>query len=305
MATKHKNIVIIGGGTGNFTVLSGLKKYPVNLTAIVSMVDDGGSTGRLRDELGVLPPGDVRQCLVSLSASDSLMRELMNYRFESGKLKGHSFGNLFLSALEKTTGSFDRAVERASDILRTRGRVVPATLDKVTLIAKIGRRTVRGEQNIREARMNGFTPRLSLSPRARANPKALASIRAADAIVIAPGSFYTSLVPDLLVRGIPEAIAKSRAKKIFVCNLMTYAEHTKDFTVADYVEIIEKYLKSPVDVVIYNDKLPHRKTIGADLVSRDFPALQKSDRLRAQRTYIRHNPARLAALILRSMKARL
>lgn len=326
MVKNRKNVVVIGGGTGTFTVLTGLKNYPFNLTAIVSMADDGGSTGTLRDELGVLPPGDVRQCLVALSTSDTLMRDLMNYRFENGNLKGHSFGNLLLSALEKATGSFDKAVERASDILRTRGRVVPATLDKVTLIAKVGSRTIRGEQAIRDTKMNGFTPKLSLSPRGRANPKALAAIRAADAIVIAPGSFYTSLIPDLLVRGIPEAIKKSRAKKIFICNLMSHKEHTKGFTVADYAEGIEKYLKTEVDIVVYNNKLPtpkllkrytrkgdkpilwnklpHRHSVGADLVSRDLPSLQKSDRLHAQRTYIRHNPVLLARVIAGILKVR-
>ncbi|OGG77406.1 hypothetical protein A3B35_00300 [Candidatus Kaiserbacteria bacterium RIFCSPLOWO2_01_FULL_54_24] len=327
MATKdRKNVVVIGGGTGTFTVLSGLKKYPFNLTAIVSMADDGGSTGALRDELGVLPPGDVRQCLVALSASDTLMRALMNYRFESGQLKGHNFGNLLLSALEKTTGSFDNAVEKASDILRIRGRVVPATLDKVTLVAKIGKRTVRGEQAIRDTKLNGTPLKLSLSPRGRANPKALSAIRSADAIVIAPGSFYTSLIPDLLVRGIPEAIAKSRAKKIFVCNLMTHAEHTKDFTVADFAEKMETYLKSPIDAVIYNNKLPSAEllrryarkgdkpilwnklpkgaSVGADLISRSLPALQKSDKLRSQRTYIRHNPSLLARTIARILDVR-
>ena len=322
MATKdRKNVVVIGGGTGTFTVLTGLKKYPFNLTAIVSMADDGGSTGALRDELGVLPPGDVRQCLVALSSSDTLMRALMNYRFESGQLKGHNFGNLLLSALEKTTGSFDNAVEKASDILRIRGRVVPATLDKVTLVAKLGKRTVRGEQAIRDTKLNGTPLKLSLSPRGRANPKALSAIRSADAIVIAPGSFYTSIIPDLLVRGIPEAIAKSQQKKIYLCNLMTHAEHTKDFTVADFTEKMEKYLKSPINAVIYNNKLPSAEllkryarkgdkpilwnklpkgvAIGADLVSRELPALQKSDKLHSQRTYIRHNPSLLARTIAR------
>ena len=237
---RRKNIVVIGGGTGTFTVLSGLKKYPVNLTAIVSMADDGGSTGKLRDELGVLPPGDVRQCLVALSTSDRLMRELINYRFEGGNLKGHSFGNLLLSALEKTTGSFDSAVEKAGEILRIEGTVLPATLDKVTLVARIGNRTVRGEQTIRDTKLNGSAPRFSLVPGGRANPKALAAIRSADAIIVGPGSFYTSIIPDLLVRGVSEAIRKSRAKKIFICNLMTHAEHTRGFAVADYAEALKE-----------------------------------------------------------------
>src|SRR3989338_2106778 len=133
--SRRKNVVVMGGGTGTYTVLSGLKQYPLNLAAICTMADDGGSTGILRDELGVLPPGDIRQCLVALSRSDLLMRDLMNYRFSQGSLKGHSFGNILLSALEKVTGSFDEAVEKASDILRLEGKVIPATLTKTRLIA--------------------------------------------------------------------------------------------------------------------------------------------------------------------------
>lgn len=326
MAKKRKKVVVIGGGTGTFTVLTGLKKYPLDLTAIVSMADDGGSTGRLRDELGVLPPGDVRQCLVALSTSDRLMRELMNYRFEHGKLKGHSFGNLLLSALEKTTGSFDRAVEKASDILRTRGRVVPATLDKVTLVAKLGKRTVRGEQAVRDTKFK-TSPKLSLSPKHRANPKALAALREADVIIIGPGSFYTSVVPDLLVNGMSRAICKSRAKKIYICNLMSHAEHTSDFTVADYTDALRVYLGCAPDVVIFNNtfpparllkryaregdkptswnRLPHdMKAVSANLISRELPVLSKSDKLHAQRTYIRHNPTRLAQAIMRAAHIR-
>lgn len=189
-AKKAKKIVVIGGGTGTFTVLTGLKKYPVDLTAIVAMSDSGGSTGVLRDELGVLPPGDVARCLVALSRQDVLMRALMDYRFDNGKLKGHRFGNLLLSALEKTTGSFDKAVEKASDILRTNGRVIPSTLNNVHLMAEVGSRIVKGEEKIQMTKMNGSLKRLWLEPSGKANPKALMAIRAADAIVIGPGSLH-------------------------------------------------------------------------------------------------------------------
>ena len=256
-----KKIVVLGGGTGTYTVLSGLKKYPVSLTAIVAMSDNGGSTGSLRDELGVLPPGDVRTCLMALSTSDKLMRELMTYRFEKGTLKGHSFGNLLLSALEKTTGSFDSAVEKASDILRLRGKVIPATLNNVHLMAKVGTRTIRGEERIQMSKLNGSLKKLWLSPLARANPKALAAIRDADAIIIGPGNLYASLAPNLLVRGIPEAIRKSKAKKIFICNLMTKKEHTHGFSVADYTKAIEKFLGGRVDIVVYNNKVPSEKLL--------------------------------------------
>src|SRR3989338_8431349 len=190
---KNKNIVTIGGGTGSFTLLSGLKKYPVNISAIVSMADDGGSTGVLRDELGVLPPGDVRQCLAALSESSDLMRQLFNYRFESGKLEGHSFGNLFLSALEKIAGGFQRGVEEAGQILNIKGQVIPVTESDVTIVMElINGKILNGEDeinhnfDIEEIGIQKFF----LKPEPKANPKALESIKEADAILIGPGSFY-------------------------------------------------------------------------------------------------------------------
>ena len=317
---KRKKIVVVGGGTGTFTVLSGLKKYPVNLSVIVSMADDGGSSGLLRDELGVLPPGDIRQCLVALSTSDRLMRELMNYRFVRGKLKGHSVGNLLLSALEKVTGSFDAAVAKTSEILRIRGQVIPATLDNVRLVAFLKNGgVIRGQHPI-DIRGIANLKRLILKPSARPNPKALAALKDADAIVIGPGDLYSSIIPDLLVSDIARAIAASRAKKIYVCNLMNKARHTDGFTVIDYVREIESYLHGKVDYVIYNRKrpsalllrrygregerfveypkgLPKSQYFGGDLISRAVPHARKGDALR--RTFIRHNPDRLAKLILK------
>ncbi|HVM73565.1 MAG TPA: gluconeogenesis factor YvcK family protein [Candidatus Paceibacterota bacterium] len=326
MAKKtKKNVVVLGGGTGTFTVLSGLKKYPFNLTAIVAMSDNGGSTGVLRDELGVLPPGDVRQCLVALSRSDKLMRDLMSYRFEKGGLKGLSFGNLLLSALEKVTGSFDEAVEKASEILRLDGRVIPATLDEVHLMAEVGSHIVRGEEKIQMTKLNGSLKRLWLEPQGRANPKALKAIRDADAIIIGPGNLYASLIPNLLVRGIPEAIKKSRAKKIFVCSLMTKVEHTKGFSVADYTTKIETYLGSKVDIVIYNNKKPHAELlqryarahdtltswvelpqgpdlIGANLHSNRMHTTNKIGTPSRESSLVRHDPAKLAAIIAGILK---
>jgi uncharacterized cofD-like protein len=318
-AKKHKNIVVMGGGTGTFTLLSGLKKYPHNLTAIVAMADDGGSTGVLRDELGVLPPGDVRQCLVALSSSDELMRTLMSYRFTEGTLRGHSMGNLLLSALEKITGSFDAAVEKASEVLRVRGRVIPATLDEVTLVAKVGKKTVRGQNKIDGTVLTGALSHIELEPRARANASALLAIRDADIIVIGPGNFYSSLVPNLLVKGIPEAIRKSKAKKVFVCNLMARTDQLAATTVRDFTAAMERYLDGNFDVVIYNDKKPsprllahyekenetlmhwdglpeHATCIGDDLVARSSPREQKKGDL-IVRSLIRHDSDKVAALI--------
>lgn len=323
MATKkRKNIVVIGGGTGTFTVLTGLKRYPYDLTAIVAMSDDGGSTGVLRDELGVLPPGDVRQCLVALSSSDKLMRTLMNYRFEDGGLKGHSFGNLFLSALEKITGSFDAAVAKAAEVLRIEGRVIPATLEKTALTVRVNGAIIRGQSAVHTTQLSGKKKLFRLEPSAKANPAALSAIKSADAIVIGPGDFYSSLIPNLLVDGLSEAVCKSKAKKIYVCNLMSRAEHNKDFSVADFTYEIESYLGCPIDIVIYNnkrpaeellgtysregeiltgwDELPDRLTIGANLVNNKMPDMPKVDLV--LRNLIRHDPAKLAKTIIRAIK---
>ena len=313
-----KRVVVIGGGTGTFTVLSGLKKYPLDLAAVVTMADDGGSTGVLRDELGVLPPGDIRQCLVALSQSDKLMRALMNYRFTAGKLSGHSFGNLLLAALEKVTGSFDAAVEKAGEILRIEGRVIPATLENVTLVAHLKRKTIRGEHRIQHANLATLR-RLALDPAARANPAAIQALKRANLIVIGPGDFFRSLIPTLLIRGIPEAIRTSKAKKVYVANLMTKRGHTEGFTVSDFDHTMTRYLGVPPDYVIYNNRKPearllrryaregevyaesgaldHSRYIGADLISRTFPRQRPGDPIR--RSFIRHDPGRLAATIAR------
>ena len=324
---KRKKIVVIGGGTGTFTVLSGLKKYRkknnLELSAVVSMADDGGSTGILRDELGVLPPGDIRQCLVALSTSDKLMRELMSYRFERGTLKGHNFGNLLLSALEKVTGGFDKAVEKVSEILRCEGQIIPVTLKKVTLEARLkNEKKIIGQQKIFQSTLSNLD-KIYLNPHASANPNAVNTILEADAVVIGPGEFYTSIIPNLLVKGIPEALQKTKAKKIYICNLMKRKEHTNGFFVKDFMKTIEKFIGCQVDAVIYNNKRPPKELIrkyarenefpvahlapksnakgkrlylGGDLLNKRIQAPRKGDPI--SRNLIRHNPERLAKLIL-------
>ncbi|MEY4747730.1 MAG: hypothetical protein RLZZ416_779 [Candidatus Parcubacteria bacterium] len=323
---KKQRIVVLGGGTGTHTILMGLKKYPLELTAVVAMSDNGGSTGKLRDELDVLPPGDVRQCLVALSTSDALMRSLMNYRFEQGAFKGHSFGNLFLSALEKVTGNFGSAVEKVGEVLRIEGRVIPATLDQVNLMVKVGRDLIRGEEKIQRTRLKGSLEYIWLEPVARANPKALAAIHDADAIVIGPGNFYASLVPNLLVRGIPEAIRKSRAKKIFVCNLMTKSEHTDGYSVEAHTRILERYLGGRVDIVLFNNalpkpglleryaregdtltswkKLPKRVLVSGNFLPRVMPKANKVGGARTESSLVRHDPQKLGAAIARILGVR-
>jgi len=318
---KKQKIVTIGGGTGSFTLLSGLKNYPVEISAIVSMADDGGSTGVLRDELGVLPPGDVRQCLVALSESSKTMRELFNYRYSSGGLSGHSFGNIFISTLEKMSGNFEKAINEAGRILRISGRVIPVTLTNTKLVAKLANgKTIVGQQKIDDANLAGLK-RLKLEPRATANPEAIKAIRQADKIIINPGNFYESILPNFLVSGIAKAIKKSRAKKIFICNLMTKAGHTDNFSVVDYLEALENYLGGNViDCVIYNNEKPGEtlikkyshegehlvrasnlrlypkvKFIGAKLLANKISKPQKGDKLK--RTLIRHDSEKLAKLI--------
>jgi len=257
-----KKIVIIGGGTGNFVTLTGMKKYDVDLTAIVSMADDGGSTGILRDDLGVLPPGDVRQCLVALSNSSRLMRSLMNYRFENGNLGGHSFGNLLLSALEKVTGSFEHAVEEAGRILYIRGKVLPVTTNKVRLQMLLERgKKLEGEKQVYLSKEidKGYKD-ISLVPSPQVNPLVIDSIRNCDLVVISPGGLHTSIIPNLLVEGVSEAICKTQAKKVFVVNLLNRIGQTTDYKVSDYINEVSKYLgKDVFDYIFVNSKSPPEK----------------------------------------------
>jgi uncharacterized cofD-like protein len=255
-----KKIVVIGGGTGTFMVLNALKDKPVYLTAIVSMADDGGSTGVLRDDYGVLPPGDVRRALVALSHANGSMRALFNYRFTSGGLKGHSFGNLFLTALEKTTGNFAAALEGASRILNINGEVVPITLDNVRLHAELTDGTIiRGETNIDIPKSGKRAPikKIWLEPQARLNPRVRQVLKEADLIILGPGDIYTSIIPNLLVRGMRQAIARSAAKKVFICNLMTKFGETDGLNAENFITIIEKYLgENVLDYALFNEKEP-------------------------------------------------
>lgn len=314
-----KKVVVIGGGTGNFVVLKGLKKYPLDLTAIVSMADDGGSTGILRDELGVLPPGDVRQCLVALSNSSRLMRSLMNYRFENGGLGGHSFGNLLLSALEKVTGSFEKAVEEASKILSIKGRVIPVTTHQVRLKMVLNnRKLLEGEKEIYLSQEidQGYKT-IYLEPFPKVNPRVIDEILNADLLVIGPGGLHTSLIPNLLVEGVCEAIRKSDAKKVFVVNLMNRKGQTSSFTASSYLKELVRYLEDDVfDHILINDQLPPQELIEVysaegDLVKNDLddgrvisaellgvPAAEiKKDPLK--RNLIRHDSKKLAMELMK------
>lgn len=259
-----KKVVVIGGGTGNFSVLRGLKNYPVDLSAVVSMADDGGSTGILRDELGVLPPGDVRQCLVALSNSSSMMRSLMNYRFEQGGLGGHSFGNLLLSALEKVTGSFEKSVEEVGKILAIKGKVIPVTIHQVRLKMILNNHKVlEGEKEVYLSQeIDGGYKSIFLEPYAEANPRAIDEIVNADLVVLGPGGLYTSLIPNLLVEGVCEALRKTLAKKVFIVNLMNRKGQTTGFAVSDYLRELAQFIGSDIfDYIIVNNQNPSQRLI--------------------------------------------
>ncbi len=260
-----KKIVTIGGGTGSYTLLKGLKNYSYDLTSIVTMADDGGSTGTLRDELGVLPPGDVRQCLVALSDSSLLMRNLMTYRFENGDLKGHSFGNLLLSALEKITGDFSTAIEEAGRILNTKGKVLPVSENDMRLKIILNDNTfLDGEKELddnEEIRKKGIKD-IKLSKNIKANKKAVNAILDADYIIIGPGDHYGSILPNLLVREISQAINKTKANVFFISPLTNKMGHSDNFGVIDYVQKIEKYIGTDrVDSVFYNSKNPNKHVL--------------------------------------------
>lgn len=272
-----KKVVTIGGGTGNFTVLRGLKNYDVDISAIVSMADDGGSTGILRDELGVLPPGDVRQCLVALSDSSRLLRSLMNYRFEQGGLEGHSFGNLLLSALEKVTGSFEKAVDEVSRILFIKGKVIPVTTHQVRLKMILRNcKLLEGEREIYLSQEieNGYSS-IYLEPYPKANPRAIHEIMNADLIVFGPGGLHTSLIPNILVEGIADALRESDAKKIFVVNLMNRKGQTTGFKVSNYLNEIAQFIGEDVfDYILVNNQAPPQDLIDlyaseGDLIEND------------------------------------
>jgi uncharacterized cofD-like protein len=259
-----KNIVTIGGGTGSYTILSGLKTLPyVSLTALVSMADDGGSTGVLRDELGVLPPGDVRQCLVALSEHSDVVRALMSYRFTEGSLSGHSFGNIFLAALEKVTGDFVEGVEVASEILKVKGRVVPITRSKAELVVALSNGTViQGEKNINSSNLQVCDSLIvKYADEIMINPHAQKALQEADVIILGPGNYYCSLVPNLIVEGFKEAIQTTKAKIVFPVNLTNKQGHTLGWGVSNYVRDIEKYLGKTVDVILLNNEFPTEEQV--------------------------------------------
>ncbi len=266
-------ITVIGGGTGSYTVLQGLKNYDIDLTSIVSTADSGGSSGSLRDEFGVLPPGDLRRCLVALSEKRSdIWRRIFEYRFD-GQKENNNLGNLILTALTKITGDLPGALDVASELLEAKGKVLPATLDKSDLCAKLSDgRIVVGESAIDKPQhdTNLKIDKVFLEPRAFAYKKTISAINDSDLIVIGPGDLYTSVVPNLLVDGISEAIRNSRAKKIYITNIMTKNGETDNFCAQDFAGVVEKYLGGPLDFVLVNNHEPSPKLLDNYLAEKSF-----------------------------------
>jgi uncharacterized cofD-like protein len=329
---QAKKIVTIGGGTGTFTVLSGLKKYPpdmVDLTAIVTMADSGGSTGRLRDEFGYLPVGDVRMALAALSdiseGERNVLRELFLYRFDKGEgLNGHNFGNLFLVALTDILGSEEKAIEYAGKVLRVPGRVLPVTALRTDLVARYTDGTVvKGESHIDEPEFSFEQEKkieaVYLEPQVAATEKALRAIEQADCVVLGPGDLYTSIVPNLLVSGMQDALVNTSAKLVYVVNLMTKFGQTSGYSMQDHVREIARYAGRVPDVVIMNSTVfpeeilslyekehefpvvDMNEDIGCEIVRADIVAKEAVKRKSGdmlKRSLIRHDPRKLAEAVM-------
>lgn len=319
-----KKVVTIGGGTGSYTVLRGLKHFDdIEISAIVSMSDDGGSTGVLRDELGVLPPGDVRQCLVALSLHDDVVRKLMKYRFEDGSLKGHNFGNILLAGLEKTAGSFVKGVEIASDILKIKGRVIPVTEDVANLLVVLKDGTeLLGQNNINHSDIQSVgVKEVLFQGSVEINELAKNAIVEADLIVLGPGNFYCSIMPNFIVEGFKEAIKESKAKIVLPVNLTNKKGHTLFFNVSDYVREIESMLEKRIDYIICNNETPSEdqvemykvkegdgvmvlndmiddsRVIYAPVLSRKIIEKSEHDSIANNRSFIRHDSKKISEAI--------
>ena len=300
LKSRGPRIVAIGGGTGLSSLLRGLKAYTSNLSAIVTVADDGGSSGRLRDEYRILPPGDFRQCLIALADAEPLMKQLFDHRFKEGSLDGHSFGNLFIMAMADVTGNFERALRESGKVLAVKGTIIPSTLQDVTLVASINGHTVEGESKI--PKQNAPISQVFLKPDgALLNPEALQAIMNAELVVIGPGSLYTSILPNLLVEGMVEAIKASPALKVYICNLASQEGETEGYDVNDYLRVLHEHVGSNIfDFVLVNSnnsytptggqsqvifrpedstRHPEVRFIGADVVNVRIPSHHDPDKL--------------------------
>jgi uncharacterized cofD-like protein len=313
---RGPKIVAIGGGTGLSTLLRGLKHYSANITAIVTVADDGGSSGRLRREIGVLPPGDIRNCVAALADEEKLLTELFQYRFQAGDgLSGHSFGNLFLTAMTEITGDLEQAIAASSKVLAVRGRVLPATLADVKLWAELDDgRLIEGESKITEAQ--GKIRTIGCLPaEPPALPAAVRAIQEADYIIIGPGSLYTSIIPNLLVPELQEAIAKVKIPRIYVCNIMTQPGETEGYTVSDHIKSLDRVCGQRIfDAVLVQRKSPSPESLRRYAQKNCHPVFLDREDVAGlgcriilanvmdedeYRGYVRHNSQRLGRVLLR------
>ena len=317
--TQGYRIAVLGGGTGLSTLLRGLKEYSSNITAVVTVTDDGGSSGRLQRDLNMPPPGDIRNCLVALADASPLMEQLFEYRFTEGgeSLEGHSFGNLLIAAMLNVTGDFETAVRASSRVLNIRGRVVPSTLSRVSLVAELENgETVEGETTISQANSPIRKIRLSDS-QAEPLEETIRALRTADAIIIGPGSVYTSVIPNFLVKGVAEAVAASKALKIYVCNVMTQPGETTGFTASQHARVVLDQAGAAVfDYVLVNDRRPSEELLERYASTASTWVEPDADELRAmglrpvvrdlisETDVVRHDAEKLARAITDLMKQR-
>jgi uncharacterized cofD-like protein len=305
---RGPRIVAIGGGTGLSSLLRGLKTYTSNLSVIVTVADDGGSSGRLRDEYRILPPGDFRQCLIALADAEPLMKQLFDHRFKEGSLDGHSFGNLFIMAMADVTGNFEHALRESGKILAVKGTILPSTLQDVTLVASINGGMVAGESKI--PMQNAPISRVFLKPDGpQINPEAAQAILNAELIIVGPGSLYTSIMPNLLVEGMVEAIKASPALKVYICNLAGQNGETEGYGVDDYLRVIQEHVGANLfDFVLVNSNLSHTPTGGQSQVIFKTLDSNKHPEVRfiaADVVNVRlpshHDPEKLARTIMRKV----
>ena len=319
---KGPKIVVIGGGTGLSTMLRGLKNYTSNITAIVTVGDDGGGSGVLREDLGILPPGDIRNCILALARTEPLMEELLQYRFKDGRLKNQNFGNLFLAAMDGISDNFEDAVQKMSSVLAVKGKVLPVTLEDMVLEAELENgNKVRGESIIGEEviEQDSRIKKLKIFPEdAKALDDAISAIEDADAIVLGPGSLYTSILPNLLVKDISRSIKKSKSIKLYICIIMTQPGETQKFSVSDHIKVIFDHCgRDIIDCVIANEESIHPDlrdkyyAEGSDIVNLDIEELEKlgvdvvkDDLTETQKTYVRHNAQKLAKIIIETVMER-
>jgi len=315
---KGPKIVTVGGGTGLSVILHGLKEYSNNITAIVTVADDGGSSGRIREHFDILPPGDIRNCLVALADAEPLMRDLFQFRFDKDSaLEGHSFGNLFITAMTKLTGDFEVAIRESSKILAIRGRVIPSTLENVKLIAEFQDGSkIEGEANI--PKKNAPIKSVALKPAGSQPTKdAIQAIEEADVIVLGPGSLYTSIIPNLLVKGIADAISASRVPKVYICNVMTQSGETDGYTASDHIKaLISHSNKGIVNTCVVNVAKAPKELLGRYEKEKSYPVIADSERIRqlgykvieekmiSLTDFVRHDASRLSGIIMRLLDKR-